>query len=85
MKSVAHKREVSHTHLATKWTVAPCCTARKEKRRSPKKRPKEKKPREFLQTACKAVSSSIAVNSIPIESVQPDLGWTIFVILKRVG
>ena len=82
-RTVAHKGEVSHTHLATKWTVAPCCTAKK--RRSPKKRPKEKKPQECLQTACTAVSSSIAVNSKPIESVQPELGWTIFVILKRVG
>ena len=34
------KGEVSHTHLATKWTVAPCCTAKK------KEKPKEKAERE---------------------------------------
>ena len=30
------KGEVSHTHLATKWTVAPCCTAKKGENEKPK-------------------------------------------------
>ena len=45
---------------------------------SPQKRPNEKRPRECLQTACTAVSSSIAVNQNAIESVQPDVERTIF-------
>ena len=42
-RSVAHKGEMSHTHLATKWTVTPCCTARKKGK---KEKPKEKAERE---------------------------------------
>ena len=72
------KGEVSHTHLATKWTVAPCCTAKKGKMKSPKKWPKERKPRECLQTACTAVSSSIAVNLNASVGDQPDVEWASF-------
>ena len=35
------------------------------------KRPSEKRPRECLQSACSAVSPSIAVSQNAIESVQP--------------
>ena len=37
------------------------------------KRPSEKGPREFLQTACTTVSSSISVSQNAIESVQPEV------------
>ena len=52
---------------------------------SPQKRPNEKRPRECLQTACTAVSSSIAVNQNAIESVQPDVEWTSFADVKQVS
>ena len=37
---------MSHTHLATKWTVAPCCTTKKKEKLSKKEKPKEKAERE---------------------------------------
>ena len=51
--------------------------------KSPTKRPCERRPRECLQTACTAVSSSIAVSQNAIEGVQPDVGETSCLTIVR--